>query len=73
MAGITTSIRLTAEERQDLEQASGFLGRGKNWILKQALQFYLLKLKNQILIEEAKRQSVLACKNDNQDELLLWK
>lgn len=67
--GITTSIRLTPETRRELELASRFLNRGKNWIVNEALQTYLARLSS--LMQEAKRQSLLASKNAHA-ETDLW-
>jgi predicted DNA-binding protein len=60
--GITTSIRLTPKTRLELELASRFLKRGKNWIVNEALQAYLTRMSLSSLINEAKKQSLLASK-----------
>lgn len=39
--GITTSIRLTPELRQELDYISHTLHRGENWIIIQALQEFI--------------------------------
>jgi predicted DNA-binding protein len=36
--GITTSIRLSPELRNQLEEAASSLHRGKNWIITKALE-----------------------------------
>jgi len=70
MHSITTSIRLSAELRARLEQVSQSLHRGKNWIINEALEEYLIKLEYDALASEAQRQSLLAGKSDQAtDEL----
>lgn len=64
--GKTTSIRLPAELSEQLEQASQTLHRGKNWIIKEAVQEYLIKHGHAVLAEEARRQSILASQSDNE-------
>ena len=59
----TTSIRLSPQLRQQLEQASHLLRRGKNWIIAQALQEYMSHVLDLKLIEEARRQSLLASRS----------
>ncbi len=58
--GITTSIRLTTELREQLERAAQTLHRGKNWIIAKALEEYLTKINRNNWIKEARRQSILA-------------
>lgn len=71
--GVTTSIRLTADLRLQLEHAAQRLHRGKNWIVSQALMEYLSKLGESKLLNEAHRQSLLASKADKQNEEIdLW-
>lgn len=65
--GITTSIRLPPKLRNQLDQASHNLHRGKNWIICRALEDYLMKLDRRKFIEEAQRQSLLASKMDNKE------
>jgi predicted transcriptional regulator len=72
MHGITTSIRLTAELRQQLEEAANTMHRGKNWIITQALEDYFHKLNQQKLILEARRQSLLATQSENDKENNFW-
>ena len=69
---ITTSIRMPSDLRLELEQAAHNLHRGKNWIIIQALKNYLGQLQDQKLIQEAKRQSLLACESDKASEQDLW-
>lgn len=64
----TTSIRLSPQLRQQLEQASHLLHRGKNWIINHALQEYIHSVLDEKLIEEAKRQSLLARRLDQAEE-----
>lgn len=65
---ITTSIRLTPQMRHQLDQASHELHRGKNWIINHALELYLKKLKSQLLVDEARRQSILASRKIKEDD-----
>jgi predicted DNA-binding protein len=60
----TTSIRLSPHLRQQLEQASHLLHRGKNWIITQALQEYISHVLDLKLAEEARRQSLQASQNE---------
>lgn len=62
--GKTISIRLPAELRDQLEKASHALHRGKNWIIKEAVQEYLVKHGHATLAEEARRQSILASQSE---------
>ncbi len=64
----TTSIRLPSNLRQQLEQASHLLHRGKNWIIVQALQAYINQILDTQLIEEARRQSLLANQADQPED-----
>lgn len=62
--GSTTSIRLPPQLKKQLEEASTILHRGKNWIIKEAIEEYLIKHKQILLEEEAHRQSILASQSD---------
>jgi|GEM_PF-1020829 len=64
----TTSIRLSAHLRQQLEQTSQLLHRGKNWIIIQALQAYINQVLDSKLIEEARKQSLLASQQAREEE-----
>ena len=64
---VTTSIRLSPELRAQLEQKAAELDRGKNWIITQALIEFLAKATNEALQKEARRQSLLASKMDQED------
>lgn len=67
--GITTSIRLDPDLRDQLEHAAQVMHRGKNWIIIHALQHYLSEIETVKLAKEAKRQSLLATRSDKkQDE-----
>ncbi|OAI49667.1 hypothetical protein AYO45_06900 [Gammaproteobacteria bacterium SCGC AG-212-F23] len=57
--GTTTSMRLPPELREQLEKTSRALHRGKNWVVREALQEYFVKHSQISLVEEAKRQSIL--------------
>lgn len=70
--GITTSIRLTPQLRQELEHLSHALHRGKNWIVIQALQEFIQKKNGPFLAEEVRRQSLLASQADTIAEETLW-
>lgn len=63
----TTSIRLSVEMSDKLNQASSVLHRGKNWIITQAISRYLSQIKSLTLAEEAKRQSLLASRSLSDD------
>ncbi len=65
---VTTSIRLTADLRLQLDHAAQRLHRGKNWLVSQALIEYLAKLGEAKLVNEAQRQSLLASKADRANE-----
>jgi predicted DNA-binding protein len=65
--GITTSIRLELGLSEKLERAAHNLHRGKNWIISEAVSMYLEQLESSSLVQEARRQSLLASKEQNQD------
>lgn len=69
---ITTSIRLSPALRDQLETAAHTLHRGKSWIIVHALEIYLEKLHFNELAIEARRQSLLAAKEDNKKETKTW-
>ena len=60
MSSITSSFRISDELRLRLEAAAGVSGKGKNWILNQALREYLDRIREDSLTAEARRQSLLA-------------
>lgn len=70
--GITTSIRLTPELRQQLDYLSHSLHKGKNWIIIQALQEFINKNHYILLAEEAKRQSLLASQYETNEDEEMW-
>jgi len=63
--GITTSIRLELNLSKKLENAARNLHRGKNWLISEALRRYLEQLENPNLVQEARKQSLLASKQKN--------
>ncbi len=67
--GTTTSIRLPANLRSELENASVKLHRGKNWLIIRALENYLNSLKKSSLKAEARRQSLLVSEASDDSEI----
>jgi len=67
MPTATTSIRLPKELSQELAQRARATKRGKNWIIKEALELYLLGSSQDELREDARRQSLLASKRTPAD------
>ena len=63
-SSITTSIRLSHELREALDQAARHLRRGRNSLITEALRTYLTSLRRQDLVDEARRQSLLASTRD---------
>jgi len=61
MSSTTSSFRISDELRIHLESAVSQLGKGKNWILNQALREYLDRMREDSLAAEARRQSLVAC------------
>ena len=57
MPGITTSIRLPPELRDRLERTAKRLQRGKSWVIARALEQYLSREEEEVLRDEARRQS----------------
>lgn len=70
--GITTSIRLTPQLRQQLDYLSHSLHRGKNWIVIHALQEFIERNNHTLLAEEAKRQSLLASQYKANEDEEIW-
>jgi predicted DNA-binding protein len=60
MSSTTSSFRISDELRIRFESAAAQLGKGKNWILNQALREYLERIREDSLALEARRQSLLA-------------
>jgi len=58
----TTSVRLPKELSRELARKARSTKRGKNWVIKEALQLYLLGSSHDVLREAARRQSLLASK-----------
>ncbi len=56
-ASVTTSIRLSPELRRELERKARSTKRGKNWVVKEALEQYLLGSSHDTLREAARQQS----------------
>jgi len=61
-ASATTSVRLPHRLSRELERRAKATKRGKNWVVKEALELYLLGSPHDQLREEAGRQSQLASK-----------
>ena len=64
---VTTSIRLPVVLRARLDKVANKMHRGKNWIIIHALESYLENLQLTMLVKEAHRQSILACKSDKNE------
>ncbi|MDI1337925.1 MAG: ribbon-helix-helix domain-containing protein [Lacunisphaera sp.] len=67
-ASTTTSIRLPKELKRELERKARSTKRGKNWVIREALEQYLLGSSHDTLREEARKQSLLASKNQSKDD-----
>jgi predicted DNA-binding protein len=57
---ITTSVRLPQRLSRELARRAKATKRGKNWVVKEALELYLLGSAHDQLREEARRQSLCA-------------
>ncbi len=68
---ITTSIRLPANIRKQLEKVSRLQNEGKNNVIVTALKSYFEKLNRERLSKDARSQSLLASKKDG-DDTSLW-
>jgi predicted DNA-binding protein len=66
--GVTTSIRLEPSLSKRLDKAAHNLHRGKNWLISQAVCEYLEQLETPDLIQEARKQSLLASKQKILDD-----
>ncbi|MBC2601204.1 ribbon-helix-helix protein, CopG family [Puniceicoccus vermicola] len=66
-SSITTSIRLSPRLRKALELRAKREGRGKNWVISQALESYLESSDVDELAAEARRQSILASSRSTED------
>ncbi|MBA4136460.1 MAG: hypothetical protein C0518_04000 [Opitutus sp.] len=67
-ASKTTSVRLPPHLSRELARRARATKRGKNWVIKEALEQYLLGSANDRLRDEARRQSLLVSKHPNPDE-----
>ena len=56
----TTSIRLSSELRARLDRLARQTGRGRNWIINEAIIEYLERRRDFALSEEARAQSLRA-------------
>lgn len=65
---ITTSIRLPAELRQELERAAKKQHRGKNWLIIEAIRAYFKRTNPDTLANEAKQQSILASRRAHPED-----
>ena len=59
-ASSTTSVRLPHRLSRELTRRAKATKRGKNWVVKEALELYLLGSAHDRLREEAQRQSLRA-------------
>lgn len=67
-ASSTTSIRLPKELKRALERRARSTKRGKSWVIKEALELYLLGSSHDTLREEARRQSLLVSVQPSKDD-----
>lgn len=63
----TTSIRLPKELGRELARKARSLKRGKNWVIREALQLYLLGPRHDTLQLEAREQSLRASRRTPAD------
>lgn len=63
-----TSVRLPAELSRELARRARAVKRGKNWVIKEALEQYLLGSANDRLREEFREQSIRVSRRENPDE-----
>lgn len=63
----TTSVRLPHPLRRELERRARATKRGKNWVIKEALEHYLYGSAQDELRRQARLQSLLACKSSPRD------
>lgn len=66
-ASTSTSVRLSKELSRELARKARSSKRGKNWVIKEALELYLLGSAQDNLRDEARRQSLLASKRSPVD------
>ena len=65
---VTSSIRISAELRAQLEEVAQQLQSGKNRIITQALEEFLAKVSRERFLAEARRQSILASAADEGED-----
>jgi len=63
----TTSIRLPKELSRELARKARATKRGKSWVIKEALELYLLGSSHDTLRQEARKQSIAASKHTPAD------
>ena len=68
MRSVTSSIRISPQLRERLEETARHLQSGKNRIITQALEEYLDRVNRARFLEDARRQSILASAADADDE-----
>jgi len=68
----TTSIRLDVALAHRLDDAAAKLKRRKNGIIVHAIEEYLETHADELLKDDARRQSLLAKRMDAADEATLW-
>ena len=64
MASVTSSFRMSKELQRVLSAAAQRTGKGKNAIIIEALVKYLNAMERESLAEEARRQSELVSRNE---------
>ncbi len=67
-ASTTTSIRLPKELSRELARKARAVKRGKSWVIKEALELYLLGSSHDTLREEARKQSLLVSRQSAKDD-----
>ncbi len=68
-ATTTTSVRLPKELSRELARKARATKRGKNWVIKEALELYLLGSARDILRAEARQQSLLAGRQSPKEDV----
>jgi len=64
MTSVTSSFRMSKELQRELSDTAERTGKGKNAIIIEALVKYLHSMERQSLAEEARRQSELVSRNE---------
>jgi len=67
-ASTTTSIRLPKALKRELERKARSSKRGKSWVIKEALELYLLGSSHDALRAEARKQSLLVGRHSVRDD-----